>query len=97
VVAGDYVDAVARFDPLAAAANTPSQVQGTWEHVVAKLGRFRSIGSPAVLGDGPDAIWYEFDLAFQHGHAHVQVEMDNNVRVAALLILAGPPTRTFAR
>jgi hypothetical protein len=96
LAAQDYASVTGRFDPLAVAANAQQPVQAAWEHVTAKLGRLRGIGAPAVLGDGGDEIIYEVDLTFDHGHAHVQVGVDNNFQVQVLLILAGLPTRTAA-
>jgi hypothetical protein len=93
LAAQDYAAVTRGFDALAVAANAQQPAQASWEHVVAKLGRLRGIGAPAVLEDDPDEIIYEVDFTFAHGHAHAQVGVDNNLQVQALLILAGPPTR----
>jgi hypothetical protein len=69
----------------------------SWQHVVAKLGTLRAIGRPAVVADGADETLYEIALTFSHGPAHVQVGVDNNLRIQALLVLGGPPTRLIAR
>ena len=93
----EYASVTQRFDPLAAAANAQPPLQTSWEHVVAKLGTLRAVGTPAVIADAGDEILYEVALTFGHGQAHVQVGVDNNLQIQILLILAGPPTRTPGR
>ncbi|HVM65554.1 MAG TPA: hypothetical protein VMU14_11885, partial [Acidimicrobiales bacterium] len=94
---GRFVAATSRADALGAAETSAAGLVAGWRAAVQGDGAVRSVGTPAVLSSGPNAVGYEVAILFQHGEAHAQVFVDDKFRVMSLSLWSGPPTKTAGR
>jgi hypothetical protein len=94
LASGQFAAVAARLDRLGAATTNAGALATAWAAAAGRAGPLREIGAPAVVSTGPNAVTYELALSFRHGTGHVQLAVDDTLRIMWLFVGKGPPTRT---